>query len=534
MEETTDSPSVAKKAAPTSKMIAALATISKIRMYQHTWIESSNLVEIVSHQFLSEYHVDVLKFNNAIGRSAIFKNSLDLREKNPTGVCRDSYRPTNKSRKVCYYLMDKGDSIRACDAGEMKAEQWYTRIKYLQPASNTTRSSRRSMEEAELAQPTKRPSTNKSENRQGDVEEDGPPIKKTRPHYREQEGESPPTSIEQAFQEVILDISLDDLRSLKLLVDNELLVRTKAASDLGVVSPPSSLSSKQVGLLTEQSQSQGIEKQVSPISKSLEIYGPRHAKGVIMARKEGNRRLVWDSNNSNPVHQKTIEKKAAHLALFLNVMAGQNSALASDVLCNLLEKKGMEKVKGDVQKLSVTTTTLDAVIVNNIKSFLEFHKNEKGGTLKLDEQMAVQAVKQAISFFDIGNQDSANISNRSIASRLGFCSGSGHTNNDFNDFRAAGQDMQLFGERFERRQRNTRSDCYRLAAKQCVWDYVHSDPLFCSCSLSFLFLFIFHIDITAIISFLVLDFNLFMVLVHGSWSPYSSCACFSLPLFLLF
>ena len=41
------------------KVIAALVTISKIRMYQHTWLESINLVEIMLHQFLSEYHVDV-------------------------------------------------------------------------------------------------------------------------------------------------------------------------------------------------------------------------------------------------------------------------------------------------------------------------------------------------------------------------------------------------------------------------------------------------------------------------------------------
>jgi hypothetical protein len=142
---------------------------------------------------------------------------------------------------------------------------------------------------------------------------------------------------------------------------------------------------------------------------------------------------------------------------------------------NILEKKGMEKVKGDVQKLSDTDTQLDEAIVNNIKSFFEFHKNEKGGTLKLDEQMAVQAVKQAISFFDIGSQDTGNISNRSIASRLGYCSGSGHTNNDFNDFRESAREMQLSGEIFERRPRNMRSNCYRLAAKQCVWDYVHSD-----------------------------------------------------------
>jgi hypothetical protein len=50
-------------------------------------------------------------------------------------------------------------------------------------------------EEAESSQPTKRTSTDKSENHQGDAEEDGPPAKKTRPHYKEQEEESPPTTI---------------------------------------------------------------------------------------------------------------------------------------------------------------------------------------------------------------------------------------------------------------------------------------------------------------------------------------------------
>jgi hypothetical protein len=182
---------------------------------------------------------------------------------------------------------------------------------------------------------------------------------------------------------------------------------------------------------------------------------------------------VWDNSDCASVHSKTIDKKATHLGIFLNVMAGQNAALASHVLRNLLEKKGMEKVKHDVQKLSGTDTKLDGVLVDNIKLFLQFHNN--GGTLKLDEQMAVQAVKQAISFFDIGSQDSANVSNRSIASRLGYCSSSGQINSRFNEFREAAREMQLFGERFERRLRNTRSDCYRLAAKQCVWDYVHSD-----------------------------------------------------------
>jgi len=167
---------------------------------------------------------------------------------------------------------------------------------------------------------------------------------------------------------------------------------------------------------------------------------------------------VWDSSNYHPVHLRTIEKKAAHLAIFLNVMVGQNAVLASHVLRNVLEKKAMGKVTGDVRQLSHTDTKLNAIIVNNIKLFLEFHKNEKGGTLKLDEQMAVQAVKQAVSFFDIGSQDT--ISNRSIASRLGYCSGSGHTNNNFNDFRESAREMQLSGERFERRPRNTRSDCY--------------------------------------------------------------------------
>jgi hypothetical protein len=81
-----------------------------------------------------------------------------------------------------------------------------------------------------------------------------------------------------------------------------------------------------------------------PISKSLEIYGqPRHAKGgVIVARKEGNYRLMWDNNDLNPVHSKTIENKAAHLRIFLNVMAGQNAELVSCVLRNLLKQLGFE------------------------------------------------------------------------------------------------------------------------------------------------------------------------------------------------
>jgi hypothetical protein len=160
---------------------------------------------------------------------------------------------------------------------------------------------------------------------------------------------------------------------------------------------------------------------------------------------------VWNNNDSNPVHLRTIEKKAAHLGIFLNVMSGQNAELASCVLRNLLERRGMEQVMCGAKKPSDTDSKLDAALVNNIKCFLEFHKNEKGGTLKLDEQIAVQAVKQAISFFDIGSQAMVSISNRSIANRLGYCGDSGHTNNDFKEFRERSREMQLFGEQFERR-----------------------------------------------------------------------------------
>jgi hypothetical protein len=95
LERKIDSSSVTKKAAPTKKMIAALVAISKINMFQHTWLDLINLVKIISHQFLSEYHVDVLKFNNAIGRLAVFKNSLNIREKNQNGICRDFYHPSS-------------------------------------------------------------------------------------------------------------------------------------------------------------------------------------------------------------------------------------------------------------------------------------------------------------------------------------------------------------------------------------------------------------------------------------------------------
>jgi hypothetical protein len=77
--------------------------------------------------------------------------------------------------------------------------------KQRKPAFNTTTSSRWSMEEAELLQQTKRISTEKLDNQQGDAEEDGPPTKQN-PHYKEQEGKClNPTTIE-AFQEIIWNI----------------------------------------------------------------------------------------------------------------------------------------------------------------------------------------------------------------------------------------------------------------------------------------------------------------------------------------
>jgi hypothetical protein len=69
---------VTKKVAPTAKMIAALFAVAKMTIYQHTWLNSSNLAEIMTHQFLPEYHVDVEKFNRAIARLALLKDSINI------------------------------------------------------------------------------------------------------------------------------------------------------------------------------------------------------------------------------------------------------------------------------------------------------------------------------------------------------------------------------------------------------------------------------------------------------------------------
>jgi hypothetical protein len=37
-----------------AKMIAALSDVAKMMIYQHTWFASSNLVEIMTYQFLLE------------------------------------------------------------------------------------------------------------------------------------------------------------------------------------------------------------------------------------------------------------------------------------------------------------------------------------------------------------------------------------------------------------------------------------------------------------------------------------------------
>jgi hypothetical protein len=47
---------------------------------------------------------------------------------------------------------------------------------------------------------------------------------------------------------------------------------------------------------------------------------------------------MWDNNDLNPVHSKTIENKAAHFRIFINAMAGQNAELASCILRNLQKK----------------------------------------------------------------------------------------------------------------------------------------------------------------------------------------------------
>jgi hypothetical protein len=56
MEKTCPSPAVPKNVAPTAKLIAALADVAKMQIYQHAWLDASNLVKIMTHQFLSEYH----------------------------------------------------------------------------------------------------------------------------------------------------------------------------------------------------------------------------------------------------------------------------------------------------------------------------------------------------------------------------------------------------------------------------------------------------------------------------------------------
>jgi hypothetical protein len=76
MEQSCAPSPVAKKIAPTAKIIAALVAVAKMKIYQHIWLDSNNLVGIMTHLFLSEYHVDVEKFNRAIGRSNLLKDRV--------------------------------------------------------------------------------------------------------------------------------------------------------------------------------------------------------------------------------------------------------------------------------------------------------------------------------------------------------------------------------------------------------------------------------------------------------------------------
>jgi hypothetical protein len=64
-------------------VIAALVAVSKMKIYQHTWLNSSNLVKIMTHQFLSEHHVDVQKCNMAIRWLTLLKDNLNICEKHP-------------------------------------------------------------------------------------------------------------------------------------------------------------------------------------------------------------------------------------------------------------------------------------------------------------------------------------------------------------------------------------------------------------------------------------------------------------------
>jgi hypothetical protein len=110
---------------------------------------------------------------------------------------------------------------------------------------------------------------------------------------------------------------------------------------------------------------------------------------------------IWKKLNkkSDVEINSTHRRKAAQIELLLNTVASQDITVASCILRCLLEKKDFESVRMDLQecwrKEKIDT---DMRIVKNIREFLKYHKNPKGGTIHSTLAAAVEAVETAVMF----------------------------------------------------------------------------------------------------------------------------------------
>ena len=183
-------------------------------------------------------------------------------------------------------------------------------------------------------------------------------------------------------------------------------------------------------------------------------------------------KVIWKkSNKLEPIEiNSTHRRKAAQIELLLNTVASQDSGMASCILRCLLEKRDFENVQMDLQDCWLKEKkNVDMHIVKNIREFLKYHKNPKGGTLQLTIAAAIEAVETAVMFPCGEIPPPVN----KILESIGYSRW--RPANRLLEIRERALAMMNEGKYFEPSTRAMRVDCYIDKAAQCILKYSHSD-----------------------------------------------------------
>jgi hypothetical protein len=182
-------------------------------------------------------------------------------------------------------------------------------------------------------------------------------------------------------------------------------------------------------------------------------------------------KLTWKNSNKPDVKiNSTHRRKAAQIEFLLNTVASQDIAMVSCILRCLLEKNDFQSVRTDLQECwRKEKNATDTHIVKNIREFLKYHKNPKGGTLHSTLAAAVEAVETAVMFPCGESQPPV----QQIAESIGYSRGRPATR--LLEIRAKAVATMDEGKQFEPSTRAVRVDCYLDKAAQSVIDFSHSD-----------------------------------------------------------